>query len=300
MNSKQDIEPVSQRTFSVGQFVQLANGDVILMDSERNSYPLVSVNILTKDFSKGSGETSFPKPYVVDEDFQIVEVGATVFVMFPFGRENPVVIGAIQSFVNQEETWGELRIDTKHLSDKSEKVSKENSEYSRNFYSDKLIESFKGGTIARSAKSINDSAESYSVTADSELGLKGETVEIGGNDERPVDDVQFPNKGKEVNMYSSLINLGYSPNRIAEEEQLELDSMDEVDDPKYQELVLGRTTKKLLELFIEIVGDAIYMGNGVVVRMSEQAKLKLREQVYLKLPKILSAVSRTVSKPDIV
>jgi len=90
--------------------------------------------------------------------------------------------------------------------------------------------------------------------------------------------------------------LGHSNNRT--KDPIQLDIATQVDNPKLQNSVMGITIKRLLEILIDLLLSAQYMGNGVVVKISEPDKQRIITQVKNKLPKILSNVVYLLKEPN--
>jgi len=65
-----------------------------------------------------------------------------------------------------------------------------------------------------------------------------------------------------------------------------------------QKAVMGITLKVLLDKLIDLLTNAMYMGNGVMVKMSITDKTRIERQVKEKLPLILSEVVTLMCKGD--
>ena len=65
-------------------------------------------------------------------------------------------------------------------------------------------------------------------------------------------------------------------------------------------LILGEALVQAMYLLIDNLFDAVYLGAGSPVRMSETSKLKIKQQVRQKLPNILSECGFVIKKSDII
>jgi len=307
LNLKTDNQPYLNQDSAIGQFVFAYKGknkekcDIYLMDNERNRYPLDEVSIISANFTQTSGEFVFPKPFRISDEGEIYETGAKLLIAFPFGRRHPVVVGCVNSLAANNSAAGNLRL-TKDVSYLDREVKEESTDdYHYNHTRDKLglRESMTG---INKHTSITDGdysmkAENANIEGVITAGLLGRKIEVGGNgnkvEETPKD--YFANKADETNIYSKKICLGHSNDRG---EKIEIDTEKKYLEPKMQKAVMGITLKVLLDKLIDLLTNAMYMGNGVMVKMSITDKTKIERKVKEKLPLILSEVVTLMCKGD--
>jgi len=279
--------------------------EIYLMDANQNLYNLEDVSIGVDKATPNDGSVHIPDPLIIRKDGSVIQEGAKVLIMFPQGRRNPVVICSLFSLGSQQFQANNMRVHKSTLKRevavragqtwRAEKIDDHNGDHLETYHNCSYNIGVSGEKASASIKS-----DDYCLTEGKKThDVLGETVEIGGNN-IPVKDGQaldfLKNKANEVNVFAKKVFLGHSNNRT--KDPIQLDIATQVDNPKLQNSVMGITIKRLLEILIDLLLSAQYMGNGVVVKISEPDKQRIITQVKNKLPKILSNVVYLLKEPN--
>lgn len=301
---------------SLGEDYSITMGTIIIVHNDNNSkeiylldenckrYPIDDCYILTDNSSPDNSKMNIPKPYEIRSNGEIINIGSRVLIAFAKGKIMPIILGSLNSLAMQSLGRNETRITLRELENTSQykKFTNGNKRVTRldeNF--DSVI--YEGINYKRriiKASAYFGSSNYLTVEGEKQLNLFGDDIELANTQPYQVDKTQteeeIKKKAKNVNIYAEKICLGHS-NKLGNTIPLDVTDNDYLN-PMLQKSVMGQTLQKLLDLLIEYLLNAQYMGNGVVVTMSVVDKNKIKTKVKQKLPLILSEVVTLLAKAE--
>jgi hypothetical protein len=275
-----------------------------LMDDERNLYPIETVSGLTPQHSADKYDIDIPDPWIIDEDFNVIKQGAKVLITFPAGRENPVVMGCLQTFGGQVNYPLGSRVGIEALS-----VKKSSRAIGKCTFEKFEDESGRKENIINGGYSLNvdkgsiyqGTDRTHTIEGEELLNLMSDYIDFGGKPREDYEDEDvLKNKAKEAYLNAKKIFLGFSNLRILQDKQIKIDDTDEIDDPKLQPLAMAYVLVTLLEDLIDKLLAARYIGPNGVSRMVDTDKIAIRLEVKNKLPNMISEITYLLKNPEIV
>lgn len=276
-----------------------------LMDANQNFYNWEDVTLQTPDFNGDEGVMRIPKPYVMKANGEIIERGAKVMITFPFGRKKPIVTGALLELGTQRFHSPDLRVAKERLGEEKYVKEFKDGRFEYKIDAEGNVSYFLDNGAFRivaggdKAAIVFHSGETATIEGEMQMNVLGDIVEVGGNQNRLAQGETFlVNKASEVNVYSKKINLGHSQKRG---KVLPVDPVSNasIDNPKFQNAVMGVTLEKLLDNFLQMFFDCKFIGNGVVTALSVPDKTAITNAIKNKLPKIKSEVVYLLKRADI-
>ncbi len=297
-------EPEEEKTNLILEEGATIKRQLWLMDDERNLYPIETVSGLTPQYSADKYDIDIPEPWIIDEDFNVIKQGAKVLITFPAGRENPVVMGCLQTFGGQVNYPLGSRVGIGALS-----VKKSSRSIGKCTFEKFEDESGRKENIINGGYSLNvdkgsiyqGTDKTHTIEGEELLNLMGDYIDIGGKSRQDYEDEDvLKNKAKEMYLNSKKIFLGFSNLRILQDKQIKIDDTDEIDDPKLQPLVMAYVLVTLLEDLIDKLLAARYIGPNGVSRMVDTDKKVIELEVKNKLPNMISEITYLLKNPEIV
>lgn len=303
MNFQKDSRPELRGATVIGYFAITEIEDnkqiLLLYDELRNSYSMDKVSVITTNYSTDNADVDIPDPYIISKNGEILKTGAKVLIDFPFDRQNAIVTGCIMPLGQQDDVRQEIRANRGNMQRKVSFRSVGNTKYTYSFDEGGIIQSISKGSFSfNSDNAITLIAEKFAqIIGKERLEALAQNVEIGGNHSKVESSID--NKADIVNVLTKKFVVGHSDERIAEIIPDPIND-DALNDPRLQAMLMGSATARLLEIFIDELFDAIYLGAGSPVRMSETSKAKIRLNVKQKIPQIISEVGFILKAADIL
>lgn len=295
---KKDINPGNKFYLGIGYFALINEGeDLVLYDEMGNSYGMDKVTLLTEYFSSDNADIGIPDPFVIGKNNEVLENGSKLLLLSPFSKQNIIVLGALNPAGQQDTVRKEIRLSKNNLQKKVQKRTAGKTLYNVTFDEGGIIHSLTNGSFSiDSDTSVSMIANMVSRIEGKEIiELFGSSVEVGGNDKQREDVQDY--KADEINLLGKKVVVGHSDNRI---QVIPVDQINQeaLDNPILQQMVLGNALAQLFDVFMDEYFNAIYLGAGSPVRLSETSKTKMRLKVKQKIPQILSNVGFILAKPE--
>ena len=303
MNTHKDSRPELKGTKAIGFFgitEEEGNKQILyLYDELRNQYSMDRVSILTQNYSADNADVNIPDPYFISKNGEIIKTGAKVLIDFPFDRQNAVVTGCIMPLGQQDNVRQEIRATKDNMQRRTTLQSAGDTKYYYSFDEGGVLQSISKGSFSfYSDNAITLIAEKFAqIIGKERLEALSQNVEIGGNHSKV--ESSLDNKADIVNVLTKKFVVGHSDERIAE---ITPDAIEDnaLNDPRLQAMLMGSATARLLEIFIEELFKAVYIGAGSPVRMSATSQAAIIQKVKSKIPQILSEVGFVLKKADIL
>lgn len=294
------INPANKFYLAIGYFALVNEGqDLVLYDEMGNTYTMDKVTLLSELYSSDNANSGIPDPFVISTDGEILETGSKLLLLSPFGKQNPIVLGALNPLGQQEGVRKELRLSKANLQRKTQKRTAGKTLYNTTFDVGGVSHSLTNGSFSIDAdNAITFISEKVAhIIGKERLEALGAIVEIGGTDKVQENPIDY--KANVINLLGKKVYVGHSQERIQE---LTVDQTNDValNDPRLQNMVMGQALSRLLEVLIDELFDAIYLGAGSPVRMSETSKIKIRAKVKSKIPNILSEAGLLVRNESVI
>jgi hypothetical protein len=274
--------------------------NMYVLDEYKKRYLLEHCCIISEQYAEDQYSVRFPKPYIIDNSGKILQEGATIIIQFPEGRNTPIIIGCVNQLLLQEEVSSKVAITKLNLfADITYKKNSNGFEiYSISDEKGDQVNLVKGDFIRNviNGNMIFTTNKNATFEGKELLNLLGNEVEIGGNNDFAKETADNEkNKAENTNIYAKKICLGHSNKRGKE---ILIDEDNKYLTPKLQNAVMGVTLKKLLEILIDDLVAATWIGSGIVARLSFNDGEKIKADVKNKLDLILSDVVSLLYKSN--